>query len=341
MKKNVIFNSIVLKLSIAAMISVIIAVVIVSMISARISKDILSRDAIKSMEEAVNRNKERLTNSMELVRQDAFFISQSEEIQELLRTGESDTGDVEAGVYEVNLRKKMETSFSILIKVKGYQQIRFIEFDNNGREIIRVDKNDNELLDPVVTGVDDLQEKGDSVYVQEGRLLKNNQMYISSINLNREFGFIEQPWTPTQRFVAPVFKRGVNESVQTDGDQVLLGRSIKYLNEVLSMSILMAVETNEKSWIDKYFLYESELSQDLQHAFSFVPQSGAELITEIIELSHQLDDKNSAILALLSNSENERAEAFLSDYDYLSVLNLYKSKSEDLYDLLKTPLQKG
>lgn len=51
-----------------------------------------------------------------------------------------------------------------------------------------------------------LQSKGDSDYFKEVSQYHPRKIYVSNINLNREYGEIQLPYTPTQRVAMPVFR---------------------------------------------------------------------------------------------------------------------------------------
>lgn len=83
---------------------------------------------------------------------------------------------------------------------RSYFQLRYL--DATGREIIRVDNIDSSTL--LTTG-DALQDKSDSDYVREGLSLQRDDVLISRLDANREFGRIELPVKPVIRFLTPVF----------------------------------------------------------------------------------------------------------------------------------------
>lgn len=81
-----------------------------------------------------------------------------------------------------------------------YIQLRVI--DLNGKELIKILRNSRGVQ---LTPESELQEKSLRPYFRDSIKLKNNQVYISKVELNREFGKIELPYQPVIRFVTPVF----------------------------------------------------------------------------------------------------------------------------------------
>ncbi len=79
-----------------------------------------------------------------------------------------------------------------------YDQFRFI--DLNGVEFLRYQRlGDNKMT------VGELQDKSSRDYVLKGLSLKKGQIYLSSIDLNKENGVYERPYKPVLRGVAPIF----------------------------------------------------------------------------------------------------------------------------------------
>lgn len=111
--------------------------------------------------------------------------------------------------YLVNLHGQVDTvekkdlTLDFLNFSKGekfYHQVRLI--DIHGHEIIRIN---NDGQNAVVVPVEQLQDKCDRYYVQEGLKLKQGQIYISKFDLNIEHEQIELPIRPMIRFCHPIF----------------------------------------------------------------------------------------------------------------------------------------
>lgn len=82
-----------------------------------------------------------------------------------------------------------------------YFQIRLIGVQDQGREIVRVERASANLR---VIPNDALQRKGQRYYFQEASRLKPGSVYLSRIDLNREHGRISLPHMPTLRAATPV-----------------------------------------------------------------------------------------------------------------------------------------
>jgi hypothetical protein len=105
---------------------------------------------------------------------------------------------------------KISDVFLSFSKRKGiYNQIRYI--NEEGMEVIRVNYNDG---NPQAVPKDQLQFKGDRYYFQETFQLDREEVFVSPLDLNIEYGEIERPLKPIIRFGTPIFdgkgkKRGI------------------------------------------------------------------------------------------------------------------------------------
>ncbi|MDW7669780.1 MAG: EAL domain-containing protein, partial [Bacillota bacterium] len=86
---------------------------------------------------------------------------------------------------------------------KEFDQIRFI--DNYGNEEIRV--NNRILKDPYIVKEEVLQNKQGRYYFQYAENLREGEVYISPMDLNKENGEIQKPYKPSMRFATPIINR--------------------------------------------------------------------------------------------------------------------------------------
>lgn len=87
--------------------------------------------------------------------------------------------------------------------VPAYYQVRFISTE--GMETLRINKV-GDLLQKVPK--DKLQYKGDRYYVKEAMSLPAEQVYLSHLDYNQEFGRIEEPRRLVVRVATTVYSRG-------------------------------------------------------------------------------------------------------------------------------------
>ncbi|MDF1695226.1 MAG: ATP-binding protein [Saprospiraceae bacterium] len=100
-----------------------------------------------------------------------------------------------------NIQLLNEEFFSMVTSNGDYAQIRYIDA-GSGDEIVRVEQKES---GPIIIPFDQLQNKKSRPYFINSIQLDHSKYYLSPINLNREFGSISIPYTPTLRIAKPIF----------------------------------------------------------------------------------------------------------------------------------------
>lgn len=118
-------------------------------------------------------------------------------VKEVLRDGGA--GDHEDALHAI------EQIFTTSIRTRKYfDQVRLIGVESNGKEVVRVDRENGNIE---IVAPDALQEKGSRYYFEETIKLAAGEIFLSEIDLNREFGKIEVPHKPMLRIATPVIGR--------------------------------------------------------------------------------------------------------------------------------------
>lgn len=144
-----------------------------------------------------------LQSQIEHLKRDLELISQMPPVTGIIRSRQAGGVDPVDGSTEASWRSRLEQIFTAVIKkYPEYQQVRFIGAADQGREIVRVDHNGNEV---VVIPEQMLQSKADRDYFQLTLERSPDQFCISNINLNRDFGQITTPHIPTLRISKPIY----------------------------------------------------------------------------------------------------------------------------------------
>ena len=96
----------------------------------------------------------------------------------------------------------------VLLDLEGFAaekpqiaQLRFL--DSQGMEVIRIDRPAGQRT---ITVVEEFQDKSDRYYFQETSKLPDGGIYVSAMDLNVEFGVVEDPWRPTIRLATPLHR---------------------------------------------------------------------------------------------------------------------------------------
>ncbi len=112
------------------------------------------------------------------------------------------------GASEAAWRQRMAGRYSAELASKpDYSQFRIIGAEDNGREILRVDRSGAGGTVRIVPERE-LQQKGDRDYFAKTIALRPGQVHISPVDLNEERGAIEVPYVPTLRAATPVYTAG-------------------------------------------------------------------------------------------------------------------------------------
>ncbi|MBU2887951.1 response regulator [Gilvimarinus agarilyticus] len=103
---------------------------------------------------------------------------------------------------QTNLENIQQLFHVLLTNKSNYFQVRLLDEDNDGKEIIRYDKS-GKLAQQIADSL--LQYKGRTSYYQGAMSTGRGQYYFSEINLNEEFGVVSVPHTPTLRAVGKIY----------------------------------------------------------------------------------------------------------------------------------------
>jgi len=133
--------------------------------------------------------------------EDILFLASTPPFQGILRARSSSGIDELDSTTYSQWTARLETIFeSLLERKENYYKIRFI--DNSGQELVSVYRSSSELIQ---TKAEDLQNKAHRPYVEKTLELADGDIYLSEINLNREYGQIVVPHQQVFRIATPVY----------------------------------------------------------------------------------------------------------------------------------------
>jgi len=111
-------------------------------------------------------------------------------------------------ISEGTWRARLATRLVADLEAKpSYSQFRMIGLEDGGREVLRVDRMGPNGTIRIVPDFE-LQRKGDRPYFKETIKLPADEIYVSPIDLNQEYGTLEVPYVPTIRVAAPLYAPG-------------------------------------------------------------------------------------------------------------------------------------
>jgi PAS domain S-box-containing protein len=144
-----------------------------------------------------------LESKFERLMNDIQVMSRLPHFQGLARAVQNGGVDPVDGSRLAQWQDRLQTIFaSALQQREFYTQVRLIGDADEGRELVRVDQSGEGLS---VTTETQLQNKAGEYYFQDTRHLKQGEIYLSPITLNREHGAAEIGAVPTIRAITPIF----------------------------------------------------------------------------------------------------------------------------------------
>jgi len=146
----------------------------------------------------------RSRGALQQMEQDSNALILTPPFQGLINSVRNDGIDLADASTTAQWRQRLETIFaSFLQQREYYTQLRYIGLADNGRELVRVDK---ELQGNIRVKTEaQLQQKGDEFYFKETMNLPRGELYFSPVTLNREENKIDPTLLPTLRVIQAVY----------------------------------------------------------------------------------------------------------------------------------------
>jgi len=159
--------------------------------------NIIKDEVISSSHEELNQRAQQIELFLGDINNDVRYLSHLNSLNEYLKA------DMEGNKAAMEMwRRQMEQDFLIFSSAHpSYYQVRYL--DERGQEIARVDTRNGRTI---IIPEDQLQDKSDRYYFIEGGKLPPGDIYISPLDLNREYGQLEQPSHPVVRYVTPIYR---------------------------------------------------------------------------------------------------------------------------------------
>jgi len=187
-------------------------------------------------------------------------ISNNGAVQGILRASNNEyLYDEEQNLHYDSWRERLENHFAVMMEQNpSYFQIRFIGIKNKGKEIVRVDKINEDIT---IVKSKDLQSKQNSGYFKETIKIKEKSIYISEINLNREHNTIVFPYLPTLRVATPVYEK--NKKIF---GMVVININVNILFNFENLDRQINIE-NYIANKDGYYLYHKDIDKTFGFEF--------------------------------------------------------------------------
>lgn len=146
-------------------------------------------------------NTEKIINFLEIFQKDLLLLSELPPVQGIIRAREGGGIDRQQNSsYEIWVQR-LNAVFSATMKNNSaYMELRYL--NEKGDEMVRVDADGTNLL---IMPPEKLGNKSQRPFFQETSKLGPGEIYISSLELNKEFGKIVTPYKPVIYYGIPVF----------------------------------------------------------------------------------------------------------------------------------------
>ena len=193
-----------IKIAILTFVLSLFGIAVFAFISYQQSNQIFKNNLIKSTAIEVEKSSLNIQKKVDEAKKNLIFISSSEPIDGILRTTKNKYNyDEEQNMHLNSWIARLKKLFAIIMKQNpSYFQMRFIGVKDDGKEIVRVsrEKHGIEFIDENL-----LVKKGKRYYFKESIKLKDKEIYLSQIDLNKEFNVISIPHIPTLRVATPIY----------------------------------------------------------------------------------------------------------------------------------------
>lgn len=250
----------------------------------------------------------------------ADFLYRTPPIEGIVRASQNQGIDpLENTPYEVWVRRLQIIFKAYIATNSNIKQARFIGVADGGRELVRVQRTSGSID---VVPPQHLQQKGGREYFIATSRLARDETYVSDINLNREFGKVEQPSWPTYRVAKPIY----DESAALFGILIInfdVTGLLESLQAVESQNFLMFLLNQNGQYLvhpkkDEEFAWEYDKNKGwfadsnyTQHSlaghFTRLSHTGLGITTWVLadEVAFKFSNNNAALTLILGRDESE------------------------------------
>lgn len=173
-------------------------VMVAGLVGIYLSLDTLRQETLHHLEQEVQARAAGMGHFFDQLTSELLYLASSSLLHDLANSTKSADGKLPSIA-----RQRLERDYAAFAKAYPYiYQVRFL--DAKGQEVVRVDRRDGRL---VTVAEQDLQDKSDRYYVNEGLAHEAGQVYVSPLDLNVERGQTEKPERPVIRFATPIVDR--------------------------------------------------------------------------------------------------------------------------------------
>lgn len=199
-------DSLSLRLGALFVILLLMAALMVGYLFDRERAEAMEHRALERLRVHAERAADDLSRQVNRLRRDTLFLAGTPPVQGIRRSLAAGGTDPEDGSTDVQWRERLQQIFLAFAETRpAYFQLRLIGAEDQGRELVRVERHAGELR---VLAPADFQRKGHRYYFEQAARLPAGEIFVSRIDLNREHGRVEPVRRPTLRAATPVCAPG-------------------------------------------------------------------------------------------------------------------------------------
>ena len=183
----------------AFLLAAVIPTAVAGVIGVYFSLKMLKEETVHSLNQEVSIRAQGVHRFLVQLASELFYLANDRPLHEYLEARALGNPGVMA-----TARQNLTRDYAAFARLYPHvDQLRFLARD--GMEVARVDRRGTDIR---VVPVERLQDKSDRYYFQEGMARPVGSIYVSPLDLNVEFGQVEQPERPMIRLATPVGKAG-------------------------------------------------------------------------------------------------------------------------------------
>lgn len=247
------------KVAIGTLIIASIGVILISFIAFSLMQEYFKQNSLQNLEFELKEDKKSIQSRIDKIIYDATILSNNDNIIAYYRAFNNKYHyDSVTNTTLDGITHSLEDTFtSLLSHNKSYFNVRLLL--HNGEELIVAYK---DKMGIHIRKENELQDKSRKKYFQEASHLQDGDIYVSNINLNKEFGKISYPLTPTIRIAVPIYLGKELFSV------LIINANINTLFDIINQYTLKG-STKNIFLADRngYYIYNQDKSKTFSYEF--------------------------------------------------------------------------
>lgn len=227
------------------------------------SRDNINESITSDINDLIKSQSLIISKAIQQADHDVRFLHSTPPVKGILRAYQNNGIDPVENNSDDVWKRRLEKIFTGFLENNTHiAQARLIGVDNNGLELVRVERVDNNIR---TVPKNRLQEKGHTNYFTQTTLLPEGHVYISDITLNREGGRVEFPHWSTYRAALPIYS----------AENILFGFIIiNFYADPLFNSMENNIPKEYTVYLlnsDDYFLYHNnkKITENIEYGFEF------------------------------------------------------------------------